>query len=150
MTMQISDAGGLQGTTVWSSDGEDLGDVGDVHVLDRAVQPLLVTFPSASDTPAVAPLFGAELREDGLVLAYPAERVRSGPTVGAGVVLSTGEVIAVLAFYGRQVSAAGPLTERLDGVGDVGYGEVQAVPSLPDIGDDDLPPIVVTRPSHSG
>jgi hypothetical protein len=148
--MQISDAGGLLGTTVWSSDGEDLGRIGDVHVLDHAVQPLLVTFPSESDTPSVAPLFGAELREDGLVLAYPAARVRSGPTVGAGILLSTGEVIAVLAWYGRQVTAAGPLTERLDGVGDVGFGEAQTVPSLPDIGDDDLPPIVVTRPSHSG
>lgn len=148
--MQISDAGGLLGTTVWSADGEDLGDVGDVHVLDRAVQPLLVTFPSGSDTPSVAPLFGAELRENGLVLAYPAERVRSGPTVGAGALLSAGEVIAVLAWYGRRVNPAGPLTERVDGVGDVGFGEVQAVPSMPDIGDDDLPPIVVTRPSHSG
>jgi hypothetical protein len=56
----------------------------------------------------------------------------------------------VLAWNGRQVTAAGPLTERLDGVGDVGFGEAQTVPSLPDIGDDDLPPIVVTRPSHSG
>jgi hypothetical protein len=100
----------------------------------------------------VAPLFGAELTPDALVLGYSAERVTAGPAVDAEARLSVGEIAAVLAYYGRAVTVDRPLTERVQGVGDVGFthADVRAVPRLPEIGDDDLPPIVVTRPSHSG
>ncbi|MEU4424691.1 hypothetical protein AB0F81_29065 [Actinoplanes sp. NPDC024001] len=148
--MQVSDAGRLQSTQVRSADGKPLGRVGTVYVAHGARQPLMVAFPADRDTPFVAPLFGAVLTEDALVLGYSAEQVTAGPTVDAEALLSLGEIGAVLAYYGRPVRIDRPLTERMDGVGDVGFRDVQAVPRLPDIGDDDLPPIVVTRPAASG
>ena len=150
--MQVPDAGRLLSTEVRSADGRVLGRVGTVYVPEGSVQPLLVAFPADQDTPHVAPLFGAELRPDGLVLGYPAERVTAGPTVDAGAALSVGEIGAVLSYYGTQVASDRPLTERLLGTGDVGssLADVQAIPPFPSIGDDDLPPIVVTRPGLSG
>ncbi len=150
--MQVSDVGRLLSIVVRSADGRHLGRVGIVYVPDGAVQPLLVAFPADRDTPFVAPLFGAELTPDGLVLGFSADRVEAGPTVDAGAPLSAGEIGAVLAYYGRTVTSGGPLTERILDVGDVGFtdADVRAVPRIPDIGDDDLPPIVVTRPAQSG
>lgn len=151
VTMQLPDAGRLLSIEVRSADGKRLGRIGSVYVPDGGVQPLLIAFPSDRDDPFVAPLFGAELTADALVLGYPAEQVTAGPTVDAEALLSAGEIVAVLAYYGRAVTTRS-LTERMEGVRDVGFthANVRAVPQIPDIGDEDLPPIVVTRPSHSG
>ena len=150
--MQVPDPDRLLSTPVRSADGAALGRIGTVYVPDGARQPLLVAFPADRDTPFVAPLFGAELTPDALVLGYSAEQVTAGPTVEADAVLSVGEIGAVLAHYGRPVRTDRPLTERVREVGDVGAGsaDVRAIPRIPGIGDDDLPPIVVTRPAQSG
>lgn len=150
--MQLPDVDRLLSTEVRSADGALLGRIGTVYVPDGAVQPLLVAFPADQDTPFVAPLFGAQLTADALVLSYSAEQVTTGPTVEAQAVLSVGEISAVLAHYGRAVRLDRPLTERIRDVGDVRFSsaDVQVVPRIPGIGDDDLPPIVVTRPAQSG
>ncbi|BFU46309.1 hypothetical protein [Krasilnikovia sp. MM14-A1004] len=150
--MQVPDVGRLLSTEVRSADGRVLGRVGAVYVADGAVQPLLVAFPADRETPYVAPLFGAELRPDALMLGYPAALVSAGPTIDAGVALSVGEIEAVLAYYGTRVASDRPLTERALGTGDVGsvFPDVHTVPPLAAVGDDDLPPIVVTRPGMSG
>ncbi|MFD0521271.1 hypothetical protein [Paractinoplanes durhamensis] len=110
--MQVSDAGRLRSFEVHSADGHFLGHVGTVYRAEDSVQPLLVSFPAERDTPFVAPLFGAELTAHTLVLAYPAAQVTDGPTVDTDVVLSAGEVGAVLGYYGRRVRFSRPLTER--------------------------------------
>jgi hypothetical protein len=150
--MQVPDPGRLLSIEVRSADGRALGRIGTVYVPEGSVQPLLVAFPADQETPHVVPLFGAELRPDGLVLGYPAEQVNAGPTVEAGVALSVGEIGVVLSYYGRPIRNDLPLTDRILGTGDVGsaFADVQTVPSFPGIGDDDLPPIVVTRPGLSG
>jgi len=150
--MQVPDAGRLLSIEVRSADGRALGRVGTVYVAEGAVQPLLVAFPADQQNPHVVPLFDAELRTDGLVLGYPADQVNDGPTVEAGVALSVGEVGAVLSYYGSPVRSDLPLTDRLLGTGDVAsaFADVLTIPSFPGIGDDDLPPIVVTRPGLSG
>jgi hypothetical protein len=150
--MQVSDAGHLLSTDVRSADGEPLGRIGTVYLPDGSAQPLLVAFPAEADTPLIAPLFGAELRAGALVLAYPAALVVAGPRVEAGVTLSVGEIGAVLSYYGVRVESGLPLTERIAGTGDVGssFADVQAVPRFPGIGDEDLPPIVLTGPAVSG
>ncbi|GAA2638093.1 hypothetical protein [Paractinoplanes durhamensis] len=150
--MQVSDAGRLRSFEVHSADGHFLGHVGTVYRAEDSVQPLLVSFPAERDTPFVAPLFGAELTAHTLVLAYPAAQVTDGPTVDTDVVLSAGEVGAVLGYYGRRVRFSRPLTERREGTGDVAaaFSEVQVIPPVPGIGDEDLPPIVVTRPGLAG
>jgi hypothetical protein len=150
--MQVSDAGRLLSIWVRSADGVPLGRIGTVYIPDGSVQPLLVTFPADAEFPRVAPLFGAELETDALVLGYSAELIDGGPAVEADVPLSTGEIAAVLGYYGRRVDLVGPITERIEGTGDVaaGFADVRAVPRLPGIGDEDLPPIVITRPAQSG
>jgi hypothetical protein len=150
--MQVSDAGRLLSLEVRSADGEVLGRIGTVFVTDGSAQPLLVAFPADREIPFVAPLFGAELRPDGLVLGYPAGQVTAGPTVQAGVPLSVGEIGAVLSYYGSPAASDLPLTTRMLGTGDVhsAFADVQAIPAFPGIGDEDLPPIVVTRPGVSG
>ncbi|GIE99962.1 hypothetical protein Ari01nite_74270 [Paractinoplanes rishiriensis] len=150
--MQVPDASRLRSIEVRSADGELLGRVGAVYISEGLTQPLLVAFPDDSATPLVAPLFGAELTAEGLVLSYPAQQVTSGPTVEADAPLSVGVITTVLTYYGRPVAVDRPLTERADGVGDVsgGFADVHTVPRITGIGDDDLPPIVVTRPAHSG
>ncbi|AGL18441.1 hypothetical protein [Actinoplanes sp. N902-109] len=146
--MQIPDAGALLSTEVLSADGAGLGRVGIVFRPDGAVQPLLVAFPAEADTPHVAPLLGAELGRDGLVLAYSAAQLRAAPTIDAGAELSVGEIGAVLAYYGIPLRSDLPLTTRVSGTGDVGstVADVRLIPAIPGIGDDDLPPIVVSRP----
>jgi hypothetical protein len=154
VTMQVPDADRLVMTEVRSADGHPLGRVGTVYVPEGAGRPLLVAFPADRQTPFVAPLFGARLDSGGLTLAYPADVVTGGPSVDAGAALSVGEIGAVLAYYqpGVRVDPRRPLTDRLLGTGDVASGspEVQLVPAVPLVGDEDLPPIVVTRPGHSG
>jgi hypothetical protein len=150
--MQIPDAGGLLSTEVLSADGQALGRVGTVYVPEGSVQPLLVSFPADSETPFVAPLLGAELLPEGLVLAYPAGHVTAGPTVDVEAALSVGEIGAVLSYYGRSTITRSRLTDRVTGTGDVGsvHPDVRAIPSFPTLGDDDLPPIVVTKPGATG
>jgi hypothetical protein len=149
VTMQVPDPGRLLSTLVRSADGHDLGRVGAVYVPDGLRQPLLVAFPADRDTPFVAPLFGASLTAEALVLGFPAEQVRSGPTVEADVALPVGVISAVLRYYGRAVTTDRPLTERVQGTGDVSsvFAGVHAIPRFPDLGDDDLPPIVVSPPA---
>jgi hypothetical protein len=149
--MQVSDAGRLMSIEVHSAEGESLGRVGAVYVPEGLRQPLLVAFPDDSSTPFVAPLFGAELTAEGLRLSYSAERVTSGPTVEADATLSVGVISWVITYYGRQVAVDRPLTDGVGGVGDVSatFADVRIVPRIAQIGDDDLPPIVVTRPALS-
>lgn len=152
--MQVPDLARLLRTEVHSADNRSLGRIGAVYVQEGASQPLLVAFPADQDNPRVVPLFGAELRADGLFLAYSAELVESGPTVDADAALSVGEIGSVLQHYSPPVrtDTDRPITERVTGTGDVAAGDadVRTIPPFPFIGDDDLPPIVVTRPGLSG
>ena len=152
--MQVSDLARLLRTEVRSADNRPLGRIGAVYVQEGARQPLLVAFPADADTPRVAPLFGAELHADGLVLGYPAELVESGPRVDAAAELSVGEIGAVLNHYAPRIrtDTRAAITERVTGTGDVAAADadVRTIPPFPHIGDDDLPPIVVTRPGWAG
>jgi hypothetical protein len=152
--MQVSHPARLLGTHVYSADQRPLGRIGAVYVPDGATQPLLVAFPADSAHPRIAPLFGAELTANGLVLSYPQALVDTGPTVDPDVELSVGEIGSVLKHYspGVRIETQRPITERMTAVGDVGFVErdVHGIPAFPYIGDEDLPPIVVTKPGLRG
>lgn len=152
--MDVPDVARLIGTEVRSSDGQALGRIGAVYVQEGSVQPLLVAFPAERDKPQVAPLFRATLTPQGLILGYSAAQLESGPRVDADAALSVGEISAVLNHYAPPVSTGTdlPVTERITEVGDVSSTEadVRAIPSFPFIGDEDLPPIVVTKPGLTG
>lgn len=153
--MQIPHARRLLGSPASSSDGQSLGRIGAVYLPERRTQPLLVALPVEKAAPWVVPLFGARLTASGLVLGYPAALITAGPTVGADTPLSLGEVSAVLAHYRPAAAEAArgmPLTERAPEGGDVSAaaGFVHRIPVFPGIGDDDLPPIVVTSPGATG
>ena len=150
--MQVPDLAHVKGLVVRSSEGTELGTIGAVHVQRDGRQPLLVEFPADSDTPYVAPLFGAALDATGLVLAYAEELVRSGPTVDADADLSAGDVGYIIGHYlpGFRLGPDQPITARVREIGDVGApgGGVHTVPGI--VGDDELPPIVVIRPGYQG
>jgi hypothetical protein len=150
--MQISSARRLLGTPVRSSDGQPLGRVGVVYVPDGLTQPLLIALPAERSAPWAVPLFDARLDDDVLVLGYPADVITAGPTVDADTALSLGEVGAVLAYYRPGVIRGFAVTERAPEIGDVGAvaGVVHRIPAFPGIGDDDLPPIVITSPGAAG
>ncbi|RIV37540.1 hypothetical protein [Micromonospora radicis] len=153
--MQIPHARRLLGAPVSSSDGQFLGRIGAVYLPEGRTQPLLVALPVEKATPWVVPLLGARLTADGLVLGYPTALITTGPTVDPDTPLSLGEVRAVLAHYQPAAAEAVhgmPLTERASEGADVSAtaGFLHRIPVFPGIGDDDLPPIVITIPGATG
>ena len=154
VTMQVPGLAHLLDLRIRSADGEPLGRIGAVYVQEGTAQPLLAAFPADAAEPMIAPLFGAELDAGGLKLAYSADLVTAGPTVGADETLSLGEVGTVLRYFAPDLrtGAGRAITDRVTGTCDVAAADhdVRIVPRFPLIGDDDLPPIVVTRPGHSG
>lgn len=155
MTKRIRNPKELFGVPVRSSDGQALGEVGIVYLPDGRRQPLLVGMPVNRRDSRVVPMFGARLDDDALVLAYPAELITAGPTVDSEEPLSAGEVIAALAHYQPAVLEAArgvPLTEHGPQGADVSAsrGRLDRIPAFPGIGDDDLPPIVITSPGALG
>lgn len=136
--MEIDEWHGLRGTTVRSADGESVGRVTAAHV--SAGHALLVQLTTREpDRELIVPVGSATVDADGLVLPYSAEQVTAGPTVHPDAVLSVGEAVVVLGYYGQgAVPAPGhTITDRADEVGDVADQDPEVRR---------LPPIVVTRP----
>jgi hypothetical protein len=136
--VEIDEWQGLRGTTVQSADGEPVGQVTAAHVSGRHTLLIQLSGPEPGRE-LIVPVGSARLGAEGLVLPYSADQVTAGPTVEPDTVLSVGEALSVLGYYGEgAVAAPGhAITDRADDVGDVADQD-------PDVRR--LPPIVVTRP----
>lgn len=126
--------------SAYSSDGGKVGRVGDVYVDDLTGEPAWVTISAGlfGTKTMFAPLAGATLQGDRLVLAYDRDTLNGAPTIADSGHISESEQQALIDFYTRHLPSAAPTEPVAPAVVDaatvpqpVSYGVVDPAPVEP-------------------
>jgi uncharacterized protein (TIGR02271 family) len=118
----------LVGATVYGTDGDKIGTVGQVYVDDVSGQPSWVTVKTGlfGTSQSFAPIDGANFDGGDLRLAYAKELVKDAPRVDDDGTLEADDEAALYSYYGRstesQAAAAEPTSaDATNATGTVGY-----------------------------
>jgi len=121
----------LIGLTAVDRDGDKIGKVGQVYLGEAAGQPEWVTVSTGmfGTRESFAPLYGASVRDDQLVLAVPRQLVKDAPGIDDDGHLADAEVAALYQYYAAHLGpAAGRGTREAD---DDGYPARHAGEDVP-------------------
>jgi uncharacterized protein (TIGR02271 family) len=118
------DARDLIGRTAYASDGDKIGDIGQVYLNDRTGQPEFMTVKTGflGGNENFVPIADATETSDGVAVPYDKDKVKNAPSVAADGHISEDEELAIWDYYG--LSESGTETSRgttghVTGAGDV-------------------------------
>jgi len=110
MALDTSSIDALRNATVYSSDGDKIGKVGDVYLGDHSEQPEWVTVKTGlfGTAETFVPLAEANLHGDELRVPYAKDKVKDAPRTEADGQISEAEEDRLFTYYGVSDSSTSP------------------------------------------
>jgi len=137
----------LIGGTAYTTDGDKIGNIGQVYLDNASGEPAWVTVKTGlfGSSESFVPLDQAELTDDGVRVPYDKDRVKNAPNIETDRELSEQEEDQLYSYYGLATSGyatttgAGDRTDITDGepVGYAGYDAGTTPGSNPTLRDSD-------------
>jgi stress response protein YsnF len=104
--IRLSDLARVHGRPAHDSAGVPVGTVDQLYMSDSSSEPRWVTLRAADGRELFAPLEGAEVQDDGLRLAWPADRVLASPSMTVDDHLDSAEETRLCEHYALDAEPA--------------------------------------------